>query len=130
MNKQLENPFDVETGNSKAIVTQSDAEPLDWSQFARQAGLRGTPITAEEMVDMTFDIMRAKSFGSSFEGQDHVWFCIVRPIEQDELFEVSLGGQAVVEILDAYAKSGHNNPLRVKLAYKKGGKFSVYYTFE
>jgi hypothetical protein len=130
MNSQLVNPFDTVDNDGKAIVTQTDLQPLDWSQFAKQAGLRGTPITAEDLVNKTFDIMRAKRFESSFEGQDHAWFCIVRPIDQDETFEVTLGGQAVVEILDAYAASGLNNPLRVKLTYKAGGKFKGYYNFE
>lgn len=130
MNNQLVNPFDTITNDGKAITTQSDMTPLDWAHFAKQAGLRGTPIAAEELVNKTFDITRAKRFESSFEGQDHVWFCIVKPVEQDEVFEVALGGQAVVEILDAYAASGLANPLRVTLSYKKGGKFSGYYTFE
>lgn len=130
MNTKLENPFDIPTNDSKAITTESDATPLDWSQFAKQAGLRGTPITAEEMVNKTFDILRAKRQESSFEGQDHFWFCIVRPIEQDERFEVVLGGGAVIEVLDAYAASGMKNPLRVKLGFKTGGKFKGYYTFE
>jgi hypothetical protein len=130
MNTKLENPFDIVTNEGKAITTQGDATPLDWALFAKQAGLRGTPIAAEELVNKTFDIMRAKQFESSYEGQDHAWFCIVRPVDQDEVFEVTLGGQAVVEILDAYSKSGLQNPLRVKLTYKAGGKFKGYYNFE
>jgi len=130
MKEKLENPFDIITNDGKAIATQADLQPLDWSQFAKQAGLRGTPITAEELVNKTFDIMRAKRFESSFEGQDHAWFCIVKPEGQDEMFEVTLGGQAVVEILDAYAASGLSNPLRVHLTYKAGGKYKGYYNFE
>lgn len=130
MFQKLENPFDSLDTDPKAITTQADQQPLDWSQFAKQTGLRGTPTTAEELVNKTFDIMRAKRFESSFEGQEHAWFCIVRPTDQDELFEVTLGGQAVVEILDAYAASGYTNPLRVKLTYKQGGKFKGYYNFE
>jgi hypothetical protein len=130
MYNKLENPFDVPTNDGKSITTEAELQPLDWSQFAKQAGLRGTPSTAEDMVNKTFDIMRAKKFDSSYEGQDHAWFCIVRPVDQDELFEITLGGQAVVEILDAYAASGLENPLRVKLTYKAGGKFKGYYNFE
>lgn len=127
---KLTNPFDAVTNDGKAITTQAEAEPLDWSQFAKQAGIRGTPITAEELVGKTFDILRAKKQDSTFEGQDHFWFCIVRPVGQDENFEVVLGGGAVIEVLDAYAKSGLANPLRVSLAFKTGGKFKGYYTFE
>lgn len=130
MNTKIENPFDVIANEGKAIQTDDQLQPLDWSQFAKQAGLRGTPITAEELVNRTFDITRAKRQESSFEGQDHFWFCIVRPVDQDELFEVVLGGGALLEVLDAYAESGIKNPLRVTLDFKTGGKFKGYYTFK
>lgn len=130
MNSKLENPFDVVSSNDMAITTQADAQPLDWSQFAKQAGLRGTPIKAEELVNMTFDILRAKRQESTFEGQEHFWFCIIRPVGQDELFETVLGGGAVMEVLDAYAASGYTSPLRVTLDFKAGGKFKGYYTFK
>lgn len=130
MTDKLVNPFDIIANDHNVITAQASEQPLDWSQFAKQAGLRGTPITAEDLVNKSFDILRAKRFESSFEGQDHAWFCIVRPIDQDEKFEVTLGGQAVVEILDAYAASGLQNPLRVHLVYKTGGKFKGYYNFE
>jgi hypothetical protein len=130
MNTKLSNPFDEVVINPDRIQTQQDQEPLDWSQFAKDAGLRGTPTTAEDMVNKTFDILHAKKFDSAYDGQDHAWFCIVRPVGQDENFEVTLGGQAVMEILDAYAAMGGTRPLRVKMTYKTGGKFKGYYQFE
>jgi hypothetical protein len=123
-------PFDEITINGKEIVARPNNEPVLWSEFARQAFLTGTPITAEDLVGKTFDILRAKLFDSSFEHQDHAWYCVVRPVDQDEVFAVTLGGQAVVEILDAYAATGNDRPLRVALAYHQGGKFNGYYTFE
>lgn len=129
MNAVLTNPFDNEENTGKAITTQADQEPIDWSQFAKAAGLRGTPIDAQDLVGKTFDILRAKKQESSFEGQDHFWFCIVRPVDTDENYETVLGGGAVIEVLDAYAKSGLNNPLRVTLDFVKGGKFKGYYQF-
>lgn len=130
MNVKLENPFDEVKSNGKVITTEANAEPLDWSLFAKQAGIRGTPKTAAELIDTTFDILRGKPFESSYEKQDHAWFCIVRPVGQDELFETTLGGQALVEILDAYAKSGLQNPMRVTLDFVKSGKNDGYYQFK
>lgn len=130
MKEVIENPFDKVSDNGNAIIAESDLQPLDWALFAKQAGLRGTPIKAEELVGKTFDIMRAKQQESAYEGQEHFWFCIVRPAGQDELFETVLGGGAVMEILDAYAKSGVKNPLRVTLDFVKGGRFKGYYQFK
>lgn len=128
-NKEL-SPFDqIETDHSE-IVAAPNAEPLKWSDFAKKNLLAGDPITAQELVNREFDILRAKRFDSSFEGQDHAWYCVVRPTDTGEVFSVTLGGQAVVEVLDAFANAGITNPLRVKLGYHDGGKFNGYYTFE
>lgn len=131
MNKNTANPFDkvIEVDNQAIIAVPTD-EPFEWRKFAEERLLTGTPITAEELVNKTFDIMRAKRFDSSFEGQDHAWYCVVRPVGQDEVFAVTLGGQAVVEILDAYASTGNTRPLRVKLGFVAGGKYNGYYIFE
>jgi hypothetical protein len=121
------NPFG---GNPREILATPDQAPLVWSEFAKSIGLRGTPIGAQDLIGKTFDIMRAKAFESSFPGQGHAWYCVIKPVDQDELFSVVLGGGAVVEILDAFAKSGMTQPLRVALGWKDGGKFSGYYTLE
>lgn len=130
MNNKIVNPFDAVEIDPNLIVTDESAEPLDWSQFAKESHITGTPIKAEELVDMTFDILRCKKFDSEFEGQDHCWFCIVRPVGQDEVFQTTLGGGAVVEVLDMYAAKGGNRPLRVTLGMTKGGKFGKYYSFK
>lgn len=130
MKEEIVNPFDTASNGNNALVADHTLEPLDWAQFAKSVGLRGTPIKAEELVGKVFDILRAKQQESSYEGQEHFWFCIVRPVGQDELFETVLGGGAVMEILDAYAKSGLMNPLRVTLDFIKGGKFKGYYQFK
>lgn len=127
-NQVIENdPF---AGDNREIVANPNTDPLVWSEFAKSIGLRGTPISAQELIGRTFDILRAKQFESSFKEQSHAWYCVVRPVEQDELFSVVLGGGAIVEILDAFAKSGMDRPLRFSLGWKDGGKFSGYYTLE
>lgn len=130
MSNKTSNPFEIVDIDPKAIIATPDAEPFRWSDFAKQALLSGTPIKAEELVGCEFDILRAKYFDSAFEGQDHAWYCVIRKVDDAEVYAVTLGGQAVVEILDAYAAMGNTRPLRVKLAYHQGGKFNGYYTFE
>lgn len=123
-------PFDEFAPNPKEIVATPDASPVVWSDFAKKLGIRGIPVSARELVGKTFDIYRAKQFDSSFQMQDHAWYCVVKPLDSDELYSVVLGGGAVVEILDAFAQSGMDAPLRVTLGWKEGGKFSGYYTLE
>jgi len=112
------------------IVAIPTDEPMQWGEFARSHFLSGTPSTAEELAGKVFDILRAERFDSSFEGQNHAWFCVVRVVGETEVYSVTLGGQVVVPILDAYAGMGSTRPLRVKLTHKSGGKYGGYYTFE
>lgn len=128
-NDKSPQPWDIDV-DPNAIIAQPDAEPFEWRKFAEQQYLTGTPVTAEDLIGKEFDILRAKLFLSSFEGQDHAWYCVVREVGEKEVKAVTLGGQAVVEILDAYAATGNNRPLRVKLAFTQGGKFQGYYSFE
>lgn len=130
MSNKNTNPFDVIEIDTNAIVANPTDEPVKWSDFAKQQLLSGTPIEAKELVGIEFDILRAKKFDSAFEGQDHAWYCVVRKVGDPEVYAVTLGGQAVVEILDAYASTGSTRPLRVKLGFHDGGKYNGYYTFE
>lgn len=116
--------------NPREIVATPDQAPLVWSEFAKSIGLRGTPISAQELIGKTFDILRAKRFDSSFEKQSHAWYCVIRPVDTDELYSVVLGGGAIVEIIDAFAKSGMTQPLRFTLGWSESGKYSGYYTLE
>lgn len=116
--------------NPAEFLAEPEAEPVEWAQFARSKFLTGTPIEAKELVGKTFDVLRAKRYNSVFEGQDHAWYCVVRPVDQDEVFATTLGGGAVVEVLDAYAVAGNTRPLRVKLAFHESGKYNGYYSFE
>jgi len=116
--------------NPKEIVATPSAEPIVWSEWAKKMGLRGTPISAKELIGTTFDILRARQFESSYKDKMHAWYCVIRLDNTDELFSVVLGGGAVVEILDAFAQSGMNSPLRVQLAWTDGGKHDGYYYLE
>lgn len=130
MSENLNTPFDPEELNNREIIASPKAPVVVYGDYVRRAGLAGTPTTAEALVNQTFDILRAKPFDSAFEAQDHAWYCVVRPVDSDELFSVTLGGQAVVEVLDVFSQSNENGALRVTLRYKTGGKYSGYYYFE
>jgi hypothetical protein len=130
MNNNQATPFDEQPEEARSIIAMPSQEPVKYSEYVKRAGLAGTPISAEDLVNTEFDILRAKEYPSTFSTQDHVWYCVVRPVGKDELLSVSLGGQAVVEVLDAYSHSDESAPLRVTLRFKTGGKYSGYYYFE
>lgn len=130
MSTNVPTPFDPEETNTREIIASPKAPVVNYGEYVRRAGLAGEPTTAENLVNTTFDILRAKPFDSSFEAQDHAWYCVVRPVDSDKLYSVTLGGQAVVEVLDIFSQSNENGALRVTLRYKQGGKYNGYYFFE
>lgn len=100
------------------------------SNLLQEMGLAGPRIPAEQLVGTTFTILRGKPFQSSFQSDAHAWFCVCRSKDTQDVFTTVLGGQAVVDILDALVATGMSNPLEVTLQWKEGGNFSGYYVLE
>jgi hypothetical protein len=90
----------------------------------------GQAIKAEDLAGEAFTIIRAKPYSSRFEGQDHAWFVVGAFYPDGDIFNTTLGGAAVVEVLDAWAAQGRAEPLVVKLVENEGGKYGRYYTLE
>lgn len=119
-----------ETTERREIIVNPDKEPLNYLDIVRNLGIAGTPVPAKNLIDSTFDIIRAKEFDSSFKDGEHAYYCVVKPVDASELYSVVLGGGAVVEVLDMIANSNIDNAIRVTLRFKEGGKFNGYYFFE
>lgn len=113
-----------------AFIPDPKAQPVLLNDILSAMGLTGPRIPATELVDHQFDIMSARQFDSAYKEQAHAWFCIGRDVETGELFTTVLGGQAVVDVLDALTHAGLNQPLRVTLRLKAQGRFGRYYILE
>lgn len=112
------------------LIATPDTEPIRWVDVRQQLGLAGETVPAKNLIDSTFDILRAKTYESSYKDNEPVWFCVIKPLDSAEIYTTSIGGGACVEVLNAYANSGKTNPLRVTLRWKEGGKHDGYYFFE
>ena len=117
--------FDPETFQS-----DEGAQIVDYGEVIERLELEPVMVKAVDLVDETFIILGGKQFPSSYENQDHAWYCICEDLKKSERFAVVLGGRAVMKILDAMAASGFKNPLKVTLKQKHGGKYGRYYVFE
>lgn len=106
------------------------ATPQTLQSVKEELGIPDVITPAAELVDTTFIIRSAKSFESSFQEGAHAFFCTCAYPETGEVFSTVLGGQAVVDILDAYVASGADNPLSVTLRKNEGGRYGRYYTLE
>jgi hypothetical protein len=107
-----------------------DLPPMEYADLANTLGISGPRVPAENLVDTHFIILGAKAYSSSFQEDKHVYFCVCKDTSTGEIFTTSLGGQAVVDILDACVSANFNRPLAVTLRHVDGGKFHGYYTLE
>ena len=124
-------PLAVQSNKPTSLIADPSAEPISYIEVLREMGMGGEQVPAKNLVDSTFDIYRARRFDSSFNDQEHAYFCTVKPLESAEPYTVVLGGGACVEVLDAYIAADLGKPLRVTLRYAEGqGKYSGYYFFE
>jgi hypothetical protein len=104
------------------------------------------------MVDRTFTILRYRPYQSSFEGGRETVYWVVVVTDDGELFNFTLGGVSVCDVLDAMhrikveyeaAKQagdrlkmseleelGANRPWQFTLRWMKGGQGAGYYIFE
>lgn len=119
-----------ETETTMKLESVIGDEPVKLGHILQKLGLSGPRIPATELIDKTFILYRGRSFRSSFKDQENAWFCVCADAKTGELFTTVLGGKAVVDIIEALALSGFDQPLEVTLREIKGGRYGKYYTLE
>jgi hypothetical protein len=122
--------IEVSPRPAMAYVADKAQPAVSLTKVLQEMGLSGPRVPADQLVDTTFTILRAKPFQSSFSEDAHAWFCVCQAKDDGEVFTTVLGGQAVVDILDALVATGMTNPLEVTLRQVSGGRFGRYYVLE
>lgn len=122
--------IEVSPRPAMAYVADKAQPAVSLAKILQEMGISGPRVPAEQLVDDTFVILRAKPFQSSFNEEAHAWFCVCQAKGGEEVFTTVLGGQAVVDILDALVSTGITNPLEVTLRQVAGGRFGRYYVLE
>ena len=134
MSKQDETPQVIpDEFNYPALVSppiNTALTPVKLAEILQKMGLSGPKIETAALVDHTFTITGGKSFPSSFQAGEHAYFVVARDEATGEVFTTTLGGMAVITILDALVAAGFDRPLTVTLRWNTGGKYSGYYTIE
>jgi hypothetical protein len=120
---------ELEVFDPAVIISQPDQPPLVLADALQQLGISGPPRKAEELIDQTFTIRRARTFPSKYEGQKYAYFCVCVDTE-GELFTTILGGAACTDILDGLQQLAPNRSFVVTLRWKEGGRYEGYYTLE
>ena len=72
-----------------------------WSAIRDRIAPQGYPIEAADLVDRTFTILRYRTYQSRFEGGREMVYWIVGVTDDGLIFNTTLGGVAVCDVLDA-----------------------------
>ena len=143
---------DLVTRRNNPYQLDTNLAPVDWKSMRERFDPQGVKVAARELVGQTFTITEYRPVESSFPTGGVFYF--VKGLQEDtgELFNTTLGGQAIVEVLNSFdalrsayqeavnfgddaraaelAALGANAPLRVTLAWVAQGKYEGYYVFE
>lgn len=143
---------DLVVRRTNPYALDTNLEPVDWKSLREEFDPQGIAQDAKELVGRSFTITEYRPIESAYEGSEVFYY--VKGVLKDtgELFHTSLGGQAVVEILNSFdalrsayrealqfgddaradelAALGANRPLLVTLNWIAQGKFGGYYIFE
>ena len=124
---------------------------LPWRDIRDKVAPQGSPVSAKDMVGRVFTLLRYRKYLSAFaEGREMVYWCVV-VTDDGELFNFTLGGTAVCDVLDAmdaikrehaaamedgsFARAreleelGADKLWQFDLQWIKGGQGEGYYTF-
>lgn len=123
-------PFGSENVALPDFEPREGMEPVELKSVRADLGLDLPIVKAEDLVDSTFIIRKAKVWESTLKHGGVVYFCTCASFPDGELFNTNLGGDAVVEILSKAFAAGVVAPLKVTLRKISGGKFGRYYILE
>jgi len=120
----------VPTGDFLGLEASTADKPVDLLQVARELDIVAPHQKAEDLVGQTFTIYGARWVPSTLSPGDHYYFCRCVDPETGEKFTTSLGGQAVVDVLDGYFGARVDKPITIKLGFVRQGSFEGYYVLE
>lgn len=129
MSQQSDNKS-IAASEQTEMVVPIDAAPVVLADVMRQMGMAGRAVQLRDMDGKTIQIFRAKRFLSSYEGQKRDPYFVLATTEDGEIIQTVVGGEACVEVLDAYIRTNPTAPLQVTVRWNEGGNYSGYYTFE
>ena len=107
-----------------------DAKPVVLRTVLEDLNLVGPHTKAEDLKGQTFSIYKAQPFKSMGEKGGNAYFCHCLDEVNAEIFTTTLGGQAVVEMLELYFKHGPGAPIQVTLNWNEGGEYGGYWTID
>jgi len=98
--------YTVETNLPEITAPMSlgDRKITSWKKLRDKISPQGTAVQSKLLVDRTFTIIRMRPYDSKYESDRATVYWIVALTDDGELFNCTLGGTAVCDVLDALVK--------------------------
>jgi len=106
-----------------------DEKPQTLADLNKEYELTVLHQKAEVLVGETFTIFGMRKVPSDKPGPGYYYFCNCQDPKSKELFTTSLGGQALLDLLDKVIVKAVKQPFTVTLDFVKGGDYDGYYIF-
>ena len=90
--------------NQALPLSIGERKVTSWRNLRDRIAPQGTAVQAKLLVDRTFTIIRYRPYQSQFAGRREVVYWIVALTDDGELFNTTLGGEAVCDVLDSINK--------------------------
>ena len=126
--KALDDFYDPDVQPS--LEAPKDGKPVVLREVLEEMELVGPHIKAEDLKGQTFSIYKATPFKSMAKKGGNAYYCHCTDLEKSEIFTTTLGGQAVVELLELYFVHGPGAPFIVTLNWNEGGEYGGYWTID
>lgn len=127
-NNEVEVLGSTEIANN--FLSDMAAAPIDLMGVLQEMKLVGPHVKPDTLIGDVFNIYGARRIESDMQEEGHYYFCKCLDPSTGEIFTTSLGGQAIMDLLDAIFTHGPGQPVQVKLGFLKQGKYDGYYVFE
>jgi len=106
---------------------ESGAKPRSLEDISKEYGIVAPHQAAKDLIGETFAIRALRRVESDLGGVGYYYFVLAVDPKTGEAYTTTLGGRAVVQILDRLIEKGVTDPVIVKLDFVKQGKYDGYY---
>ena len=103
------------------------AKPRTLADISEEYGIVAPHQAAKDLIGETFAIQAMRRVESNLGGVGYYYFVLALDPKTGESYTTTLGGQAVVQVLDRLIEKGVTDPVTVTLDFVEQGKYDGYY---
>ncbi len=96
------------------------------SDLPGMAAFEGEPIKPHDLLGKPFELLAVKRLPSRKAKEGYFYVAQCRSADTRALFTTTLGGPAVLKVVNAWLRNGAKRPLKATLQEAEGGEYGHY----